>query len=122
MTFLFIFYFLCIDDYCVWIQKLDEKTLQNFADDFITAKKEWEQGPGRGKMSVELNLEKIEEWAEQQGEMEVEEDDEEEEDEESVEEVGQEEESGEEESEDEDESEEESEEDEVEEVAEGEEN
>lgn len=64
---------LFIDDYCVWIQQLNEASLQTFAKEYNNMKNEMESGPNKGKGSVGLKLEELESWAEGQdfGENEV---------------------------------------------------
>jgi Ca2+/Na+ antiporter len=68
------------DDYCSWIQKINEESLLKFGNTFNNAKNAWQGSADKGKNSVELNLLEIEKWAAAQSTMEEEEDEEEEED------------------------------------------
>ena len=71
-----------LDDYCSWIQKINEETLLKFGNTFNNAKNAWQGSADKGKSSVQLNLLEIEKWAAAQSAMEEEEEDSEEEEEE----------------------------------------
>ena len=57
---------LFIDDYCVWVQQVDDESLSLFANEFNTVVTEMEgDGTYKGRDWMQLNLSAIEDWAKQ---------------------------------------------------------
>jgi protein SHQ1 len=54
---------LYISDYCVWLQRVDEHSLESFAKEFNEAKRSFEASDGNGKSLIGFNLLELEAWS-----------------------------------------------------------